>query len=241
MIAGRVVAVVAGLALLCGCSSVVEGKAVGGAASGSELPSASGTHDFPSPSGSGSRAAPSASAPSAPASSGTSPATASLRCPTVSVPAARLTFTCIDNTMTSTSGVLWPVQLIKPVESTGWALEEGLAHPGSPAGNSLAQVAAAYRTKMVEGGNYLPNPKIATVSNKSTEVDGAPAHLLQTMVTLNTAQAAKRGTKVRQEQLWILAIQAGADDVTVWHVSVPDLVKSLWPKVPGVISSIKVG
>jgi hypothetical protein len=134
--------------------------------------------------------------------------------------------------MTSSASVLWPVQLIKQVESTGWALEEGLAHPGSPAGNSLAQVAAAYRTKMVQGGAYLPDPKVATIANKATEIDGAP---------LNTAQAAKRGTKVRQEQLWILAIQVGSNDVTVWHVSVPDLVKSLWPKVPGVVGDIKVG
>jgi hypothetical protein len=136
--------------------------------------------------------------------------------------------------------VLWPVELIKQVESTGWALEEGLAHPGSPAGNSLAQVAAAYHTKMVQGGAYLPDPKVATVADKATEIDGAPAHLLQTMMTLNTAQAVKRGTNVRHEQLWILAIQVGNNDVKVWHVSVPDLVKSLWPEVPGVIAGITV-
>ncbi len=237
MIARRLGVVIVGLALLCACSSVVDGK---GGTTDSAVPSAGGTHDFPAPSAAASTPAPNTATPGSPAAESSTPP-AALRCPTISVPAARLTFTCIDNAMTSDASVLWPVQMIKQVESTGWALEEGLAHVGSPAGTSLAQLATAFRAKMVEGGAYLPDPKVATISNKATKIDGAPAHLLQTMLTLNTAQAAKRGTKVRQEQLWIVAIQVGTDDVTAWHVSVPDLVKNLWPKVPGVISSIKVG
>jgi hypothetical protein len=234
-------AALAAAVLVAGCSSVIDGTGSAGGAPPTGAPSASGTHDFPANSASASAPA-NASSPAGSGAAGSSAAApASGQCPTVTDAAARLTFTCITDGMARNDGVLWTLQLVKTVDSSGWALEEGLAHPGSPAGKSLAEVAAAYRDRMVKGDAYLPNPKIATIANKDTTVDGAPAHLLQTMFTLNTAQAAKDGTKVRQEQMWILAIQVGTDDVTVWHVSVPDLTKSLWPKVPGVINAIKVG
>jgi hypothetical protein len=38
----------------------------------------------------------------------------------------------------------------------------------------------------------------------------------------------------------MLAIEVAPNDVSLWYVSIPDLVRSLWAKVPAVIASIKV-
>ena len=72
-------------------------------------------------------------------------------------------------------------------------------------------------------------------------IDRHAAHLLQTTVTINPAWARQDGTKVKQERLWIIAIEVAADDVSLWYTSLPDLASALWPKVPATIASIRVG
>lgn len=174
--------------------------------------------------------------PSAPASGATS-------CPHVAYPAARLSFDCIASGMALTSrDPVWPLSEERIVEpTTKWVLEEGAGHWGSPDGASLAFIAANVRRQMISIGGYGVNPAAHTVASHATTVDGAPAYLLQTTVTINPAWARSFGTKVKQEKLWIIAIRVGPNDVSLWYTSLPDLVASLWPKVPATIASIKVG
>jgi hypothetical protein len=173
----------------------------------------------------------------------TPPAAAPSGCPHVDYPGAHLRFTCLVAGMRAFyQGAVWPVSERKVVEpSTGWVLEEGGGHWGSPDGVALVDIALNVRQQMLDVGSYGNQPTIRTVLSEPTTVDGARAYLVQTTFGINGGYAREVGTKVEQERLWILAIEVAPDDVSLWYVSVPDLVKSLWSKVPKVIASIKVG
>lgn len=168
-------------------------------------------------------------------------------CPNVVYPAAKLSFACITTGLTqnytpSFPGQIWPLREYKTVEpSTNWVLEEGAGHWGSPEGSSLRDIALNIRQQMVANAGYGENPKVETVASRATTIDGAPAYLLQTTFTIDPTWAEANKTKVKQEKLWIVAIKIGSGDVSLWYASVPDLTKSLWPKVPDVIASIRVG
>lgn len=177
------------------------------------------------------------SVPTAPA-----PARAT-NCPHVQYPAAKLSFDCITAGLTGFyEGPVWPVSERKTVEpATQWVLEEGAGHWGSPVNQSLATIAVTVRQQMISVGGYGANPRVSTGASRPTTVDGHDAYLLQTTFTLSPRWAQSDGTKVKQEKLWIVAIEVGAGDVSLWYTSVPDLASDLWPKVPATIASIKVG
>ena len=207
----RLVPVVALALLLAGCTDVVNG---------------SGAIDAGPPAGSGS------TAPAAPTG-----------CPRVVYAAAKLSFDCIVPAMRRfNQDDVWPVSEIKPVErSTGWVLDEGAGHWGSPDGVALVDIALNVRQQMLDNENYGTQPTVRTVVSKPVKVDGARAYLVQTNFFINPAYARQSGTKVKEERAWMLAIEVAPGDVSLWYVSLPDLVKSLWAKVPQLISSIKVG
>jgi hypothetical protein len=207
----RLAPVVAFVVLLTGCSDVVNGKGVLGAGQ---------------PRGGGST--PSVAPPSG--------------CPRVVYPGAHLTFTCVVPGMrTFRQDAVWPVSEIKTVEpSTGWSLDEGAGHWGSPDGVALVDIALNVRQQMLDNESYGTQPTVHTVASKPTTVDGAHAYLVQTNFFINPAYARQAKTKVKEERSWMLAIEVAPGDVSLWYVSLPDLVKSLWAKVPRLIASIKV-
>lgn len=222
------IVVVACAALLAGCTTVVNGTGHSGPVAGPSTP--------PPP------------APTTPGSTGSpAPPTPPTGCPHVVYPAAKLSFDCIASGFTRTyqpndPQAVWPFRVSRVVErSTNWVLEQGAGHWGSPGKHSLSALALLVRGEMISVGGYGANPHVDTVASRPTTVDGAHAYLLQTTFTLDRAWARAHGTKVKREKLWILAIDVGPDDVSLWYTSVPDLVKSLWAKVPATIASIKVG
>jgi hypothetical protein len=245
-------AVLASAVVLAGCSQVVSGVGRNGLTPQRVRPSAPGSSgpapgsSGPSAPGSSGPSAPGSSGPSAPGSSGPSapsPQPQASSCPHVVYPSAGLSFDCITSGLTTSyTDPVWPVSEQKTVEqSTGWVLEEGAGHWGSPGGSSLAAIAQNVRDQMISVGGYGTAPTVYTVANQAMTVDGAAAHLLQTTVDINRAWARQAGTKVKQEKLWIVAIRVGPNDVSLWYTSLPDLAASLWPKVPATIASIKVG
>lgn len=242
-LAARFVGVALALGLLAGCSDVVSGTGSTAAGAGSSSP------DFPSPSaastapGTSAVPTPTPATPTLPSPSSSSVRVpASLICPTVHYTAARYSFTCLTTGLTpSVNGTgVWPLREYRSVEpSTGWVLETGGGHWGPPAGKSLVSIATTVRQRMVSDENYGSSPTVTTVASTDTTLDGMKAHILQTTMTLNPAFRTSRKTKVKQEKLWIVALQVGSNDVSLWYTSLPDLVSNLWPKVPAAIKSIR--
>ena len=247
----RIRIVVAGLisvALLAGCASVVDGSGSSGAsASGG---ASSNKPDFPSQSaapsgsggGSGSSATVPSTVPSGSTTSGVNPPGTNFTCPNIAYPYAHLAFTCLTPTLQSeTDNKVWPLALSQTVEtSSGWVVEEGAGHWGSPDSDTLAEIALEVRGRMVDNGGYGTSPKVTTTSSVDATVGGAKAHVLQTTFTLNPAWAAQNKTKVKIERSWIVAIEVGEDDVSLWYTSIPDLVQQYWAAVPKQIAAIKV-
>lgn len=232
---------VALMGLLAGCSDVVDGNGALGGAPGQS--GASSSPDFPgqtnAPGGSAGASAPSLP----PGGSAAITAPPPTLCPHVRFTEAKLAFDCLGSGFQEdTNGSIWPLRESKTVESaTGWMVEEGAGHWGATDGHSLAEIATNVRSHMAADGGYGDAPTITTLADVDTRVDGAAAHLLHTRFTLNPTWAKSQKTAVKQEQLWILAIKVGSDDVSLWYASIPDLVKDLWAKVPSIIKSIKVG
>ncbi len=235
----RILLVLTTAGLLASCASVVDGSGrtvrTVGPASGSA------TGSLPTPSTASSSVA--ASTPPASGPSTDTGAQAATPCPHVVFPRAKLSFDCITTGFTpSFDSPTWPLVEARAVEAkTGWVLEEGAGHWGSAEGHTLGDIANAVRQHMIDLGGYGTKPNVDTVAAKDTTVGGVKAHLVQTTFTINPAWAKTRGTKVKQERLWIVALQVGSDDVSLWYTSIPDLAKSLWPKVPATIASIQVG
>lgn len=235
-------AAVLAVGLLAGCADVIDGS---GSSALSTAPGGSPSGDFPSASGGpGSASAPTPT-PLSPSSSDTG-ASVATPCPRVSYPYAKVSFDCITTGFTahhqSAAEGVWPLTELKEVEaSTGWVVEEGAGHWGPLGDQTLGDIAYEVRQRMIDQLGYGKKPSYDTIVAKNTTVAGVAAHLLQTTITLNPAWAKSKGTAVKQEKLWIVALQVGADDVSLWYASVPDLVKSLWAEVPAAIDSIAVG
>jgi hypothetical protein len=201
--------------LLAGCADVVNGTGTAARAGGTTSP------DFGAPSG--------------------ATVAAPTPCPHVTYAQAKLSFDCIDTGFTPhyDSGV-WPLRESKTVEAaTGWVVEEGAGHWGTTDGQSLTDIASNVRDQMVEAGDYGDNPTVSTIGTEGT-VGGAKAATLEVTFTLDPTWAKTRGTKVEQEKLWLIAIEVGTDDVSLWYTSIPDLARSLWAKVPSIIDTIEV-
>jgi hypothetical protein len=251
----RIRIVVAGLisaGLLAGCASVVDGAGSSGArASGG---GSSNKPDFPSqsapPSGSGGSSAPSggssgtvpSTVPSGSTSSGVNPPGTRFSCPDIAYPYAHLAFTCLTPTLqTETDNKVWPLALSQTVEpASGWVVEEGAGHWGSAGAQTLAEITVDVRGRMVDNNGYGTSPTVTTTSSADTTVGGVKAHVLQTTFTLNPAWAAQNKTKVKVERSWIVALQVGSDDVSLWYTSIPDLVQQYWAAVPKQIAAIRV-
>lgn len=210
----RLLPVVVALALLAGCTDVVAGAGSIALRRGASSPAPQSTGAPAPPTG----------------------------CPRVGYPGAHLSFDCITTGMRLfRNGDVWPVSVRRTVEpATGWLLEEGGGHWGSADGVALVDIALNVRQQMLDDGAYGLAPDVRTVASHPTTVDGRPGYLVQTTFDLNPGWARRDGTKVRQERLWMLAIEVARNDVSLWYISVPDLVRALWPKVPSVIASIKV-
>ncbi len=240
--ARRGAAVLAAVAVLAaGCSGSSGGdpfhiSASASSAASSASASSSGLQHFP-PEDSTS-ADSSSPVPSDSAGSSTAP---TYSCPQVDYQLAHLRFNCIADGLTfRTDEPIWPLVGSKSVEpSTSWVFEEGADNYGDLGSKTLADIPRGARTRMIDLGFYGTTPKVTTVADKATTVAGQTAHLLQTTFTLSPTFRALRKTKVKQEKLWIIAIQNG-NDVVLWYTSLPDLVSNLWAKVPATIASIKI-
>jgi hypothetical protein len=165
-------------------------------------------------------------------------APASVHCPTVSDPAAGLSFRCVSPDITERNDVLWPLNLGKTVEK-GWALGEGAAGIIVPSGTALQQITHVVLQEMIALQYWGPNPGVTTVSSAAATVAGVDAWVQRMSFTINPNYRTQQGLTVRTEHTWLVAMQLESTEVALWYVTLPDEVKQLWPTVPALIKSIK--
>ena len=142
--------------------------------------------------------------------------------------------------MTASFGAsIWTVEVTKQVD-TNWVLDESSA-PISPSAGGDVSAASTLLTDLLVQTDYGDNPTATTESSTDTTIGaGVPAHLVQTLITLDPTYAATAGLKVRKERLWVLVAQLDATHRSAFMISVPDVVGQLWPSVPALIKGIKV-
>lgn len=176
-------------------------------------------------------------------SSSTSGPAKDFACPDIVYPLAHLRFACVAPKMKAyTNDTVWPLIERKIVQAppVNWSLDTGARHWGPMGADSLADIATNIRNQMVDLGSYGTGPKVQTTQSRAMTVSGKPAHLLRTTLTINPAWAKKNGVKVKHERQWILAVEVAPGDVSLWYVSVPDLVANLWPLIPDLIATVQV-
>lgn len=228
---------VAGLAaaglLFAGCAEVVSGH---GAISATGSPSGS---DFPS-SSPATTASPTPTTRPSPTLSSKPPAKAPashLACPHVVDGASRLGYDCISAGLKRGASAMWPLAFQQEVD-TGWSMDEGSGSDGG-SGTPAAQ-ARALTQQMVHLSYGDPLPTSKKVRDAAIFVGKAKGHLVQTLITINPTFRSQRHLRVKQEQLWLVVVPVGGGRLSAWYVSVPDLEKKLWPKVPALLKTLHV-
>ncbi len=223
-------ALLAAAVLLTACTETVSGTSTRGGVSSSGTDASSSPAPTPS------------SIP--PPESSTPPPEASLppqqlACPVITDSRARLSYRCISPLIVhGQRSAAWPVNFQVEVDLK-WTLDEGSSPNSLQSGHDPATVARTLTTAMA-AGNYGPSPGIKRERDTDLVVDGKKAHLVRTLFTIAPSYRAKLHVRVRQEQLWVVAVQVTPDQVSAWYVSVPDVTRDLWVKVPAVMGSLKV-
>jgi hypothetical protein len=211
---GVCVALLATVLALAGCTQTVPGR---GAAAGPTVASS----------------APPSSAP-APRPSPPAPPT----CPHVRDTTARLSYDCIASVMTRDSDTIWPLKFATTVD-VDWTMDEGSSHVAVTGNGNVTILANGFASAM-GAQEYGPGPTVKRVRDTDANVDGHRAHLVESLITIAPAYRKKRHIKLTQERLWVVVVQIGAGQFSAWYVSIPDVRKPLWSKVPGLIKRIKV-
>lgn len=216
--AGRVAAAAVLCCLLAGCTVAVAG---------------SGQVAAPEPVPAG------PSVPAAPPPGAPAPEPARVDCPSVSDPAAGLSFHCVTPGLKTGSDPIWTLNLTKSVERD-WVLAEGALELSVTPTVPLRQIVGVVRQEMVVLGGWGPSPGVRTLEDKATTVAGVPAQVLGTEFTIDADYRAQQKLTVRTERTWIVALRVDDTHVALWYVTLPDLVDKLWPTVPALIKSIKL-
>jgi hypothetical protein len=170
-------------------------------------------------------------------------------CPHVVDGRAHLSYPCLGPGMTRNRAKgfgcqnLWPALVVKQVDTASdlaWYVDEGsssyLQHTPDIAGTARSAV----RSMLAYTGCYGPTPGMKREKDVDLTVDGRPAHLVQTLFTVSASYRAMHNLAVRQERLWIVAVEVLPGYVALWLASVPDVERDLWPRVPAVIKAIRV-
>ena len=211
--------------LVASCSAEVDGRGVRAGAPGSSR-----QPDFPSaPPSSG----PSDSTPSGPGSGATAQG-----CPKATDPKAGLSYACISPDLKPDNSEFWTLELSKEVD-VNWFLGEGSSVLPPDQNGTLRELAEAISATLAKT-DYGTNPTSTQDSSADTTIDGRPAHVVQTTITLNPTYVKTSKLKVTKERLWIAVIDSGNGLDAVWYVTIPDIVSNLWTDVPAVIKSIRV-
>ncbi|GAB2487550.1 hypothetical protein [Jatrophihabitans fulvus] len=169
-----------------------------------------------------------------------SAAPGSYRCPDARFPLADLSFTCVTDGMTVSSGPVFSPVLSREVEAgTGWRLEMS-AERWNQGPSSAPAIVQAISQEQVGLESYGEDPTVRQVQRTTRTVSGRPAYLAVDDITINPTWARSEGTKVKVERRWLMVVETTTDNFSVFFASIPDLEKQLWPRMGDVLDSVKI-
>lgn len=85
---------------------------------------------------------------------------------------------------------------------------------------------------------YYPPHTRHQVAERQLTVDGAAAYLVRYLAVFDPVRA--EGYSAKSEEVAVLVVDTGEPLPSVLYVSLPDTVRSLWPSVDGLLSSVRI-
>jgi hypothetical protein len=137
----------------------------------------------------------------------------------------------------STIGYYRVTQQNAPNAQTYWAnVTSGAINPRVAVEGDLRSSA----TRLVEtlAEEYYPPHTRQQVAERQLTVDGAEAYLVRYRAVFDPDRA--EGYSAKSEEVAVLVVDTGEPLPSALYVSLPDTVRSLWPSVDGLLSSVRV-
>jgi hypothetical protein len=137
----------------------------------------------------------------------------------------------------STIGYYRITQESAPNAQTYWAnVTSGAVSPRLGVQDDLRTSA----TRLVDtlAGTYYPPHIRQQLAQRELTVDGADAYLVRYRAVFDPDRA--EGYAAKSEEVVVLVVDTGQPLPSVLYVSLPDTVRTLWPAIDGLLSSVRV-
>lgn len=137
----------------------------------------------------------------------------------------------------STIGYYRITQESTPNAQTYWAnVTSGALSPRVAVPGDLRATA----TRLVDtlAAKYYPQHTRQQVAQRALTVDGAEAYLVRYRALFDPERA--EGYSAKSEEVAVLVVDTGQPLASALYISLPDTVRTLWPSIDGLISSVRV-
>lgn len=137
----------------------------------------------------------------------------------------------------STIGYYRVTQESAPNSQTYWAnVTSGVISPRVTVPGDLQASAGRLVATLAE--NYYPAHTRQQVAERALTVDGARAHLIRYRAVFDPERS--EGYAAKSEEVAVLVVDTGEPLPSALYVSLPDTVRTLWPSVDSLISSVRI-
>lgn len=165
----------------------------------------------------------------------------SVVCPNIVDNEARLSYTCVDNSLRINPITASQAGLTVALETStepGWVAMQGSGHAASVSGATAQMVAQKAASDNVSQ-SYGTSPT-STVQKQGEVKLGRSAYRIDTLVTINPKYADQEGLKVKQELLSVTVVEVAQGTFSLLLITVPDTEKVWWQDYDDVVSSLRV-
>lgn len=137
----------------------------------------------------------------------------------------------------STLGYYRITQLTAPNSTTYWAnVTSGAISPRVGGRDDLRSSATRLVDMLAE--TYYPPHTRQEVAQRELTVDGADAYLVRYRAVFDPVRAA--GYSAKSEEVVVLVVDTGQPLPSALYVSLPDTIRTLWPSIDSLLSSVRI-
>jgi hypothetical protein len=171
------------------------------------------------------------------------PPKSSTTCPAIVDREARLSYNCVDDSLTKSAYISDPLfedggVLLDVETEPSWLAAQRSAQLSSTKGG--AKALALSIGKELSVSNYGDDPTSKIVSQAAIAGLGTDAYRLDQLITLDSAYARQRGLLARSEMLSVVVVAIGDGKYSALTITVPDTEKAWWTRYDAVVASLKI-